>query len=286
MPSRLAQSDATGVRRGSHSAIAMPTAMESRASSGDRHQFTHRSLKGACMATEVMAPPIEGMLDEATIEEFRGRLRGPLLTPDDPELRRGPRRPQRSDRPPPGADRALLRHRRRRRVRQLRAGAWSPALRAGRRSQRRRQRRQRRRAGHRPLADARRLRRSGCADGPRAGRGNLGRRRPRDAALWPGGSGRRRLQHGNRRADHPRWVRSPATEVRSEPRQPDLRRDRDRRRPGADGQRNRERRPLLGRARGRQQLRGDHQLRVSPASGRSDRAVVRALLRAGGRAGR
>ncbi len=36
------------------------------------------------MATQMLAPPIEGMLDEATIEEFRGRLRGPLLTPDDP----------------------------------------------------------------------------------------------------------------------------------------------------------------------------------------------------------
>ena len=36
------------------------------------------------MATQLLAPPIEGNLDEATIEEFRGRLRGPLLTPDDP----------------------------------------------------------------------------------------------------------------------------------------------------------------------------------------------------------
>jgi FAD/FMN-containing dehydrogenase len=36
------------------------------------------------MATQLLAPPIEGMLDEATIEEFRGRLRGPLLTPVDP----------------------------------------------------------------------------------------------------------------------------------------------------------------------------------------------------------
>ena len=36
------------------------------------------------MATQVLAPPIEEMLDAATIEEFRGRLRGPLLTPDDP----------------------------------------------------------------------------------------------------------------------------------------------------------------------------------------------------------
>ncbi|MDF2760008.1 MAG: linked oxidase domain protein, partial [Thermomicrobiales bacterium] len=37
------------------------------------------------MATEVMAPPIEGMLDETAIEEFRGRLRGRLLTVDDPD---------------------------------------------------------------------------------------------------------------------------------------------------------------------------------------------------------
>jgi FAD/FMN-containing dehydrogenase len=36
------------------------------------------------MATQVMAPPIEGMLDASVIEEFRGRLRGQLLTPDDP----------------------------------------------------------------------------------------------------------------------------------------------------------------------------------------------------------
>ena len=33
------------------------------------------------MATQLLAPPIEEMLDEATIEECRGRLRGPLLTP-------------------------------------------------------------------------------------------------------------------------------------------------------------------------------------------------------------
>jgi FAD/FMN-containing dehydrogenase len=36
------------------------------------------------MATEVLTPPVAGMLDEATVVEFRGRLRGPLLTPDDP----------------------------------------------------------------------------------------------------------------------------------------------------------------------------------------------------------
>jgi hypothetical protein len=36
------------------------------------------------MATEVLTPPVAGMLDEATVDEFRGRLRGPLLTPDDP----------------------------------------------------------------------------------------------------------------------------------------------------------------------------------------------------------
>jgi len=36
------------------------------------------------MATQVIASAIEGMLDESVIEEFRGHLRGPLLTPDDP----------------------------------------------------------------------------------------------------------------------------------------------------------------------------------------------------------
>jgi FAD/FMN-containing dehydrogenase len=41
-------------------------------------------VQGAAMATQVLAPPIEGVLDEATIEEFRGRLCGQLLTPDDP----------------------------------------------------------------------------------------------------------------------------------------------------------------------------------------------------------
>src|SRR5829696_7377235 len=44
-----------------------------------------QTLKGACMATEVMAPPTEGMLGESVIEEFRGRLRGRLLTADDPD---------------------------------------------------------------------------------------------------------------------------------------------------------------------------------------------------------
>ena len=33
------------------------------------------------MATELLAPPTEGMLDAATIEELRGRLRGSLLIP-------------------------------------------------------------------------------------------------------------------------------------------------------------------------------------------------------------
>jgi FAD/FMN-containing dehydrogenase len=37
------------------------------------------------MATQVMAPPTVGMLDESVIEEFRGHLRGPLLTADDPD---------------------------------------------------------------------------------------------------------------------------------------------------------------------------------------------------------
>jgi FAD/FMN-containing dehydrogenase len=37
------------------------------------------------MATEVMAPPTEGMLGESVIEEFRSHLRGPLLTAEDPD---------------------------------------------------------------------------------------------------------------------------------------------------------------------------------------------------------
>ena len=225
------------------------------------------------MATQLLAPPIEGILDEAAIEEFRGSLRGPLMTPGDPgydearAVRNGliDRHPALIARCSGTADVVAC-------VNFARERGLLLSVR-GRRAQRRRQRRQRRRPGHRSLEDARRLRRSGGADGPRAGRGNLGRYRPRDAALRPGGAGRRRLQHGNRWIDHPRRVRSSAPQARSEPRQPGLSRDRDRRWPGADGQRNRERRPLLGRARGRQQFRGDHQFRVSTASGRSDRAL-------------
>ena len=123
------------------------------------------------------------------------------------------------------------------------------------------------------------------ADGARAGRRDLGRLRPRDAALRPGGARRRRLDDRHRRPDAARRRRPPAPQARALDRQPALGRHRHRRRPAAAGERDRERGPLLGGARRRQQLRRRHVVRVPGASGRPDGDGRRDLLPARGRAG-
>ena len=152
----------------------------------------------------------------------------------------------------------------------------------GRRAQRRRQRRERRRAGHRPLGDARRARRPAGADVRVQGGatwGDLDRETQVFGLAVPGGvvsttgiagltlhggMGHLRSKHG------------------LSPRQPALGRHRHRRRPAAHRQRDRERGPLLGGARRRQQLRRHHLVRVPGAPGRPDGDGLRAVLLAGG----
>ncbi len=108
------------------------------------------------------------------------------------------------------------------------------------------------------------------ADGAGSGRRDLGRLRPGDPALRARGSGRRCLDHGHRRTDAPRRRGPSAAKVRPLDRQPALGRHRDRGRTAAQGERERERGPLLGRARRGQQLRRRHVLRVPGSPGRTD----------------
>ena len=198
-------------------------------------------------------------------------------------LRGDPARPQRADRPPPGSHRPLQWRRRRRRGGQLRTRARPLGVGARRRPQRLRRRHERRRHRDRPLGDARRPRRSGREDRPRAGRSHLGRRRPRDPALRAGHAGRRRLLHRRRRADLARRLGLDAAEIRLLRRQSPLGRHRHRRRPGPDGERDGAPRPLLGDPRRRQQLRGRHFVRVPAARGRAARRLRGPDVRPGGR---
>ena len=230
------------------------------------------------MAAEVMT---EASVDAEALEAFAAGLRGPVLRPGGRRLRRRARDLERADRPPAGADRAVHGRRRRRRRGQLRPRAEPAALGQGRRPQRRRQRGQRRRPRDRPVADARRPRRPVDADGARAGRRDLGRLRPRDAALRARGAGRRRLDDRHRRPDAARRRRPPAPQVRPLDRQPALGRHRHRRRAAPPRERDRERGSLLGGARRRQQLRRRHVVRVPGASGRPDGDGRRRLLSAG-----
>ena len=89
--------------------------------------------------------------------------------------------------------------------------------------------------------------------------------------------------HRRRRAHPARRLGLAAPQVRLLRRQPPLGRDRHRRRPGAHRQRDREPGPVLGGARGGQQLRGRHLVRVPAAPGRAAGGPGRAVLRAGGR---
>ena len=108
------------------------------------------------------------------------------------------------------------------------------------------------------------------ADSAGRGRRDLGRLRPGDAALRARRAGRRRLDHGYRRTDAPRRRGPSPAKVRPLHRQPAFGRHRDRGRTAAQGERERERRPLLGRSRRGQQLRRRHVLRVPGSPGRAD----------------
>ena len=94
------------------------------------------------------------------------------------------------------------------------------------------------------------------------GGAHLGRLRPRDAALRARRARRRRLDDGHRRPDAARRRRPPAPQVRALDRQPAVGRHRHRGRAAPPGERDRERGPVLGGARRRQQLRRRDLVRV------------------------
>ena len=196
---------------------------------------------------------------------------GPVLRERRRRLRRGPRGLERADRPPAGADRAVHRRGRRHRRRQLRPRAEPAALDQGRRAQRRRQRRQRRRPRHRPVADARRPRRPGrrgrCARRAARPGATSTARRSSSASPCPGGVvsttgiagltlhggiGHLRRKHGLS-IDNLLSVDIVTADGAAAP-----------------GERDRERGPLLGDPRRRQQLRRRHLVRVPGAPGRPD----------------
>ena len=113
-------------------------------------------------------------VSEDAVQSFAAQLRGPLIRPGDAEYDDARSVYNGMIDKRPGADRALRECGRRDQRGQLRARAASDRRRPRRRAQRRRPRHLRRWAGDRSLADARRPRRSGCAD----------RRAPRAAACW------------------------------------------------------------------------------------------------------
>ena len=146
----------------------------------------------------------------------------------------------------------------------------------------------RRRHRDRPLADARRRRRSRAAHRQGARRLAARRARRRGAGARARLPGRRRLAHGRRRPHARRWDGPAAAQARSDDRQPARGRARDRGRPGRAGERGRESRALLGHARGRRELRDRDVVRVHPASlrGAGDARYGHPSDRAGRRAGR
>ena len=128
----------------------------------------------------------------------------------------------------------------------------------------------RRRDGHRLLPDEGNPRRSRLADSDGATR----RRSGASSTARPRRSGSRCtggevVGHRHRRPDARRRHRLAEADVRTDLRQPAVRRPRHRRGRAGSRQRERERRALLGRPRRRRQLRRRDPVRVSPAPGRA-----------------
>ena len=128
----------------------------------------------------------------------------------------------------------------------------------------------RRRARDRPVADERDPGRPEGAHRARRGRPDLGRVRPRDAGVRPGGHGRALLDHRHRRPHARQRQRLARAQVRPDRGQPALGRHRHRRRQPAHRERRRERGAVLGPARRRRELRRRDLVRVPPARDRPD----------------
>ena len=186
-------------------------------------------------------------------------------------LRRGARGLERDDRQAPGADRPLLRRRRRdhcsrasraARTSRSRSGAagtacpGSPPRDGGDR--------------HRPVADEGHPGRPRARASSRQGGATWRDARPRDAGVRAGGDRRARLDHRRRRVHPRRRDRLAHAQARPGLRQPRRRRHRHRRRPTRARERGREPRALLGPARRGRQLRHRDLVRVPGAPGRAD----------------
>ena len=121
-----------------------------------------------------------------------------------------------------------------------------------------------------------------CPPGVRRRRSRLGRRRPRDPGVRPRDDGRSRLVDGRRRLHARRRHRLVDAQARPRLRQPRRRRRRHGRRPARPRERVGERRPALGAARRRGQLRHRDAVRARAPSGRPA-GLRRADLLPGGR---
>ena len=110
----------------------------------------------------------------------------------------------------------------------------------------------------------------------------LGRRRPRDPALRPGHARRRGLRHRGRGPHARRRLRLVAAQVRPVQRQRRRRAGRPGRRPRRHRLRGPERRPVLGAAGRRRQLRHRHRVHVPPAPGGPGGRLLGDLLPARG----
>ncbi len=143
----------------------------------------------------------------------------------------------------------------------------------------------RRRLRHRPWPDERCPRRPGRAHRSCAGRRPVGRARPGDAGVWPGGTVRDRHAHGRRRADPRGRNRLDHAQARPLGRPAAARGSGHRRRRARQGDRGRERGSLLGHSRRRRQLRDRDRVRVRSRSVGPNRARRADLLGDGGLAG-
>ncbi len=163
-----------------------------------------------------------------------------------------------------------------RHVRELRPRGRPRPLRPRRRPQRPRLRHQRRRHRHRHVRHEGDRRRPARADRPRRWRLQLGRVQRGDVRVRPRDDRRHHRIDRHRRPHARRRHRLPHPRVRPLARQPAVGRRRDGRRTHAEGERARERGPVLGPPRRRRQLRRRHDVRVQapPREGHRRRRLL------------